>query len=56
MITFGIYAWWMTIKIRQWQIKNTVSYLDSEGDELPEVKKEEIDEDDGMITFQTVQD
>ena len=30
MITFGIYGLWMTIKLRQWQIKKTVSYPDGE--------------------------
>ena len=56
MITFGIYGLWMPIKMRQWQIKKTVSYPDSEEDELPEITQEEIDEDDGMIIFQTVED
>ena len=48
MITFGIYAFWIYIKLKKWQIKNTVSY--------PEVEegKEEENNEAPTVTYYTI--
>ena len=43
IITFGIYALWLPIKVRKWQIKNTVAF--------PEVTEEEVDENEPVINY-----
>ncbi|MBQ7323687.1 MAG: DUF898 family protein [Clostridia bacterium] len=48
MITFGIYAFWIYIKLKQWQVKNTVSY--------PEVEegKEKEEDEAPTVTYYTI--
>ena len=43
-ITFGIFSLWLPIKVRKWQIKNTVS-IPEEAEEVEEAEAEEETEE-----------
>jgi len=45
VVTLGIYALWVPVKIRQWQIKNTVSVPYEEEEEEDEEEDEETEEE-----------
>ena len=43
VITLGIYALWLPIKVRKWQVKNTVCF--------PEEVEKEVDENEPVINY-----
>lgn len=48
VITFGIFSLWLPIKVRKWQIKNTVS-IPEEAEEVEEAEAEEATEEEAEV-------